>query len=100
MRRPVTRDLGSLTSAVAATAVDSTFIYEFDRYVTISGTFVGTIKIEVSNDGTNFVQDGADITSPKAQAVTGRAKYTRMRCSAYTSGTIVGSMYGIESIEA
>lgn len=55
--------------------------------VLVSGTFVATIKIEVSNDGTNWAQFGADVTAPGTVKVDIPVKQVRARCSAFTSGT-------------
>lgn len=55
--------------------------------VLVSGTFVATIKIEVSNDGVNWAQFGADVTAPGTVKVDIPVKQVRARCSAFTSGT-------------
>jgi hypothetical protein len=96
-RTPKTKDLGSLTAVANGTTVDVSYMYEFNKYVTIAGTFVGTVKIETSADGTNWVQEGADVTAPAVREVATRNRYLRMRCSAFTSGTITGSVYGVET---
>lgn len=71
-----------------------------EAVVDISGTFVGTVVVEGSVDGTIFralamspVAGGADVasvTAPGAWRVNfGGMKAGRVRCSAFTSGTIV-----------
>lgn len=66
----------------------------------VYGTFVGTYKLEVSNDGTNYVPatDSAAAavsgkTVPAAYALSGPFAYIRLTCTAYTSGTISWNMY-------
>jgi hypothetical protein len=54
----------------------------------VGGTFVGTIKIEVSFDGTTFVEL-ASLTAPGVALITVPVKQVRARCSAYTSGLAV-----------
>lgn len=61
--------------------------------VQISGTFVGTAQIEISQDGTNFAQFGANQTAPAVVQITVPCQQVRVRCSAFTSGSIV-STYG------
>lgn len=55
----------------------------------VSGSWVATIKIEVSYDGgTTWVQIGADITAAAQQTITVPVALIRARCSAWTSGVI------------
>lgn len=64
--------------------------------VQIFGTFVGTIKIEGSNDGgTTFTQIGADITAPTFVEVAAYAENIRLNVSAWTSGVITGLYAGM-----
>ncbi len=56
--------------------------------IIVRGTFTATLKIEVSVDGTNYVQLGADVTAAGVVAITGPFPYLRARISAYTSGNI------------
>lgn len=66
--------------------------------VQITGTFSGTVQFEGSNDNTNWVSvsalpvaGAAPITSTTAAGawiVPARLAYLRVRCSAYSSGTI------------
>lgn len=81
--------LGSLTSAVAGTGVPCGVLGDAGG-ATISGTFVGTVAIEISADGTNYVAAAAALTAPGFVAIPRWAKKVRMNCTAYTSGTIVG----------
>ena len=69
--------------------------------VQISGTFVGTVTFEVSNDWVNWVSavmgPVGSVATMTATATAGGIfevpctfRYFRVRCTAYTSGTIVG----------
>jgi hypothetical protein len=58
----------------------------------VGGTFVGTVKVEVSNDpaatSPTWIQFGSDLTAPGSVKVDIPVKAVRVRCSAFTSGTI------------
>lgn len=62
--------------------------------VVIGGTFVGTVIVEVSNDpeaaSPTWAPFGAAVTAPGTVKVDIPVKAVRLRCSAYTSGTIAG----------
>lgn len=55
----------------------------------VGGTFVGTVQIEVSFDGTNWAAYGAALTAPGTVAITIPVKQVRANCTAYTSGLAV-----------
>lgn len=62
----------------------------------IGGTFVGTVICEVSYDpeagSPTWVAFGTNLTAPGTWKVDVPVKAVRLRCSAYTSGTIVGGL--------
>lgn len=66
--------------------------------VLIGGTFVATVKVEVSNDPEvtvpTWTQFGADVTAPGTVKVDIPVKAVRLRVSAYTSGTVAGYISG------
>ena len=97
-RRPVTKTLQVMASVAAGAAIDVSQIYEFDGWVTITGAFVATLQVQLSNDGVTWAQDGANISAPIVQKVSGRAKFLRINTSAFTSGTPAGSHYGIQTL--
>lgn len=97
MREPKTKDLGTLDAVENGAAVDVSYMYEYDKTVTISGTFTATVKIQSSADGTNWVQEGADVTAAAVRTISTKCKYLRTICSAYTSGSAVGQVFGIET---
>lgn len=70
--------------------------------VQLSGTWAGTIVVEQSNDGTNYVASpmlsqatgtvSLSTTTIGVFVVSVNTKYVRVRVSAYTSGTVVASV--------
>lgn len=65
-----------------------------DVVVMLAGTFAGTLKVDVSFDGTNFAEWGSK-TAPAAYATIPACKAIKMRCSAYTSGTPRAGVVGL-----
>jgi antitoxin (DNA-binding transcriptional repressor) of toxin-antitoxin stability system len=74
------------TSVSTGSAVTITKQGRPHAYV-VTGTFVGTIKVEVSMDGTTWYVL-ASYTAPAVLESTGPWKYVRGNCTAFTSGTI------------
>lgn len=62
----------------------------------IGGTFVGTVICEISYDPDaavpTWVAFGTNLTAPGTWNVNIPCKAVRLRCSAFTSGTIVGGL--------
>lgn len=75
-------DVGSATNN-AGVGLDGD---DFDMYV--QGTFVGTVQLEISADGTNYVPEGTAVTVPDRIAIPNSAQFARIDVTAYTSGTI------------
>lgn len=79
-------------------------------YVTVqlTGTWVGTVSFQASNDGTNWVSCSAlnsvvatYVTTATANAlfyIPVGSRYVRARTTAYTSGTIVASAFGATDV--
>ena len=92
-----------LTSQSAATAgrwVDTFGMHPFS--VTVSGSFVGTVKILVSNaptkpsdSETNHPQLGSDITAPEAVSADLPFRWVKAQVSAYTSGSVSAAFLGV-----
>lgn len=61
----------------------------------ITGVGTGTYQVQVSYDGTNFVNLGSAFTADGTLAVPDAVKQVRVRCTAYTSGTPVGAVAGV-----
>jgi len=69
--------------------------------VQVTGTWVGTVNVQFSNDGTTWVSGGM-LTGSSIQgtSINGNnvyfgavvAKYIRIQCTAYTSGTVVANL--------
>jgi hypothetical protein len=92
----------SLGAADAAAVLENRGGLDGDVVVQLSGTFVGTVTFEATLNGTNYVTceaqpiaGGASVTTAAATGIW-RLRATglkaRVRCSAYTSGTIVVAM--------
>lgn len=89
MGRPAFYNLGDLVATGAGTAVDVEHLEDFA--IQIGGTFVGTVAIEISMDGTNFTALPAPLaaaTAPVVAPVAIRCKQVRANVTAFTSGTI------------
>lgn len=88
-----TMNLGDFTGTGAGTGVPVDA--DLSRAtVSIYGTFVGTMTLQVSHDGTNWVaarnRAGTAIssTTPTSFGFAGDASFVRGNCTVYTSGTI------------
>lgn len=80
---------GSLGSFTGTTTGTARRIEDMDEaYVMVSGTFVGTLLVEVSFDGGTTFVTFASLTAPGLTAKLPPCKHVRTRCSAFTSGTI------------
>jgi len=62
----------------------------------VGGTFVGTVLVEVCYDpqavSPTWVAFGSSLTAPGTAKIDVPVKAVRLRCSAFTSGTIVGGI--------
>lgn len=72
------------SSTANSTAVDVSHLT--DVQVSLAGTFVATVFVDISWDGTTFAAWGS-LTAPGAYVKVPQCKQFRMRTSAYTSGT-------------
>jgi len=78
----------TLLSAVAATGAGTTYSVENPRRTfQVTGTFVGTVAVQVSNDGTNW-DTLISTTATGAWASDQPWPYVRGNVTAFTSGTI------------
>lgn len=78
-------------TAVAAGTAQTLASPSAPRAFVLSGTFVATIKIQVSMNGTTWY-DLASYTAPAVLESTGPWKYVRGNCTAFTSGTATLTM--------
>lgn len=82
-------------------AVLSVVDYPVPYGVVIGGTFVGTVIVEVCNDpeagSPTWIPFGSAVTAPGTVKVDIPVKAVRLRCSAYTSGTIFGAIGTVPS---
>lgn len=58
------------------------------------GTFVGTIKLQTTNDGSNWIDWGSAKTSPGVIATIPQCLQIRPVMTAYTSGAVLGGYSG------
>lgn len=79
-------------NAVETGAVVDVNGFDLPVGILISGTFVATLKVEVSHDAVNWAQFGADVTAPTTVKIDIPVKQVRIRCSAYTSGAAFASL--------
>lgn len=88
------RALGECDAVEVGTAAGVEDLEEL--HVMVYGTFVGTYDLEVSMDGTNFVQHPTHngLTAPAILAVGMPCKSVRLNCTAFTSGTISAEAAG------
>jgi hypothetical protein len=86
---------------VDATAVgdgDAHDIVEFSYgSVQVIGTFVGTVQIQLSNDGVTWVNLGAAIAAASIVEINIYSKYIRANIASYTSGSISVVLIGKKS---
>ena len=57
-----------------------------DKTVQVHGTFVATLQLEASIDGSEYFPVGAAMTAPGAVLVPETVEFLRVRTTAYTSG--------------
>lgn len=82
-----TVDLNVPASTAASDTLTKTPDAPCSVYVT--GTFVATLQLQVSLDGTNWLDNGSAITAPGVLTASVNAPYVRVDVT-YTSGTPVG----------
>ncbi len=85
-----------LLSAVGATGAGSAATVNAPgkaRAFVVTGTFVGTVAVQVSMDNTNWFTLGAALTAPGIIESVGPWKYVRGNVTAYTSGAITLTTY-------
>jgi hypothetical protein len=93
MAKYVSKSLGSRAAVESGTPVDVSDLSP-NFSVIVSGTFTATCHVEISHDGTNFLQHGSNVTAPALVTGIPKCKSIRLRCSSYTSGTAVGVVGG------
>jgi hypothetical protein len=66
------------------------------KYVQVGGTFTGSLNIEVSLNGTDYVPTVAGITAPGLFEVPEPATYVRMAVGSLSSGTPTATLNGYD----
>ena len=77
--------LDGVEATGAGTAVETNLVRTTYQ---VQGITTATVVIQVSNDGTNFVNSGLSFTADGVGAVEGPFKHVRANCTAWTSGAI------------
>lgn len=98
----MSQDTTYKTGSVVATGVIASIGSEHCELpvgAAVGGTFVGTVTCEISYDpeatSPTWIKFGTDLTAPGTWKMDIPAKAVRLRCSAFTSGTIVGGIGAI-----
>lgn len=90
----------SVAVAKSVTAGASCDVSDLDRKcVYVSGTFTATVQIQLSADGSNWVNEGTALSAAGTLEITKPARYLRANTAAYTSGTPVAQIVGVASTE-
>lgn len=66
-----------------------------DKNLQVGGTFVATLQLEGTIDGTNFEDVGAAITAPGIVVVSGYFDKLRINTTVFTSGVPVAVLGGL-----
>jgi hypothetical protein len=99
MDTPKTKSMGTVDAVENGLTVDTLDMFKYDKVVTlVSSSWNGTAHIEISNDGTNWLQEGADVTGGVVRILTSRSRYVRFRASVRSAGSLIGSLYGVETV--
>ena len=57
-----------------------------DKHVQVHGTFVATLQVEASIDGSDYFNVGAAVATPGVVPVPETVEFVRVRTTAYVSG--------------
>jgi hypothetical protein len=57
-----------------------------DKYVQVHGTFVATVQVEATIDGSDYFPVGGALSAPGVVPVPETAEFVRVRTTAYVSG--------------
>ncbi len=90
-----TRALADLVATGQNAGITISDLESADMY--IFGTFVATVQVQVSPDGTNFVNEGSAVTAGARVALPDTAQQVRLDVTAFTSGTIESAVGGLDT---
>jgi hypothetical protein len=101
--KPKTKALGTIDAVENGISVDVSKMYKYNKTVTVvcssSPAWNGTVQIQSSMDGVNWVQEGANVTATAVREITSRMPFLRIIGSVHVLGNAVGSVYSIETVE-
>ena len=92
MGKQINRALADVGSATNNAGINVSDLDACAMYV--QGTFVGTVQLQISSDGSTYVNEGSAVTVPDRIAIPADAKFTRIDVTAWTSGTIESVVSG------
>lgn len=67
-----------------------------DKYVQVHGTFVGTVQVEGTIDGSEYFAIGSPTTAPAVVPVPETVEFLRVRTTAFTSGEPKATLGGFD----
>jgi len=81
--------------AIEAGRAEQVFRFR-DKYVQVHGTFVGTVQIEGTIDGSEYFVIGTPTTAPAVIPVPETVEFLRVRTTAFTSGEPKATLGGFD----
>lgn len=67
------------------------------KFVQVHGTFVATLRVEASIDGSDYFPVGAAVSAPGVVPVPQTVEFVRVRTTAYTSGEPKAVLAGFDA---
>lgn len=95
MGKYYSKDFANITSQANNAAIDVSQLTDGSNVI-VYGTFTGTVSVQWSHNGTDFVDYSTALTAPGYKEKIPSCKALRLNCSAYTSGTIKGAVFGAD----
>jgi len=88
------RPLADLAAVAVNAGINVSDLETADMWVT--GTFVATAQVQLSPDNVSWIDEGAALTAPGRVSIPKAAKFVRVSCTAYTSGTVESDVTGVD----
>jgi len=81
--------------AVGVGRVENVFRFR-DKYLQVHGTFVATVQLEASIDGSTYFAVSTGLSAPGVVPFPETAEFARIRTTAFTSGTPEATLAGFD----